>query len=320
VINFRYHVVSLTAVFLALAIGLVVGTAALNGPLSDALNDRVNALSRQNQQYRDQVNHLEAEANKQEQFAKDSAPIMLAGKLANRRVLVVSMSSASKYVSGVLDYLAIAGVKVTGRVEVQDRFTDPANNEELLDVANYSRPPSVSVLPTNSNGVETSTGLLSAVLLDRIPGVPDEDRIKVLTAYTSRGYIIVTGDIAAVGVAEAVVVVAGSPYVDREASKKIAAVVTMVTGLHQRAGLDVKVPIVVAGNGAGGEGNVLSQVRGDPTLTKNVSTVDNVSTEQGRVVAALALAEQFDGHTGHYGIDTGSTSLMPKPVSSSRNG
>jgi len=34
VINFRYHVVSLTAVFLALAIGLVVGTAALNGPVA----------------------------------------------------------------------------------------------------------------------------------------------------------------------------------------------------------------------------------------------------------------------------------------------
>ena len=44
-INFRYHVVSLTAVFLALAIGLVVGTAALNGPAADALNDQVDALS-----------------------------------------------------------------------------------------------------------------------------------------------------------------------------------------------------------------------------------------------------------------------------------
>ena len=120
-INFRYHVVSLTAVFLALAIGLVVGTAALNGPLSDELNDRVNALSRQNQQYRDQVNHLEEEANKQEQFAKESAPVVLAGKLTNRRVLVVSMSGASKYVDGVVDYLTMAGAKVTGRVEVQDK-------------------------------------------------------------------------------------------------------------------------------------------------------------------------------------------------------
>ena len=39
-INFRYHVVSLTAVFLALAIGLVVGTAALNGPVADIAQGR----------------------------------------------------------------------------------------------------------------------------------------------------------------------------------------------------------------------------------------------------------------------------------------
>ena len=45
-INFRYHVVSLTAVFLALAIGLVVGTAALNGPAADALGEQVDALAR----------------------------------------------------------------------------------------------------------------------------------------------------------------------------------------------------------------------------------------------------------------------------------
>ena len=44
-INFRYHVVSLTAVFLALALGLVVGTAALNGPLSDSLRDQVTAAA-----------------------------------------------------------------------------------------------------------------------------------------------------------------------------------------------------------------------------------------------------------------------------------
>ena len=65
-INFRYHVVSLTAVFLALAIGLVVGTAALNGPLSEDLKDKVNALSQQNQQYRAQVKQMEDQAGRNE--------------------------------------------------------------------------------------------------------------------------------------------------------------------------------------------------------------------------------------------------------------
>jgi hypothetical protein len=318
VINFRYHVVSLTAVFLALAIGLVVGTAALNGPLSDTLNNDVNALRRQNQQYRDQVNHLEVEANKQEQFAKDAAPIMLAGKLTNRRILVVSLASGDKYVDGVVDYLTLAGAKVTGRVQVQDRFTEPSSNEDLLDLANISRPSSVvATLPTNSNGVETSTGLLAAVLLDRVPQVSEDARDSVISAYEHGthdhgSYIVVPGGVT--GSAEAVVVVAGSPYVDRDAAKKNAAVVTMVTGLDQ------KVPIVVAGNGTSGDGNVLAQVRGDATLNRNVSTVDNVSTEMGRLVTSLALTEQLDGRSGHYGIDAGANSLLPKPTASAHNG
>ena len=34
-IDFRYHIVSLVAVFLALAVGLVLGTTALNQPILD---------------------------------------------------------------------------------------------------------------------------------------------------------------------------------------------------------------------------------------------------------------------------------------------
>ena len=65
-INFRYHVVSLTAVFLALAIGLVVGTAALNGPVADSLKDRVNALSKNNEQLRESVNNMETEVKRED--------------------------------------------------------------------------------------------------------------------------------------------------------------------------------------------------------------------------------------------------------------
>jgi hypothetical protein len=305
VINFRYHVVSLTAVFLALAIGLVVGTAALNGPLSDNLHADVNALRKQNQQYRDQVNHLNEETNRQEQFATETAPYVLAGKLTGRRVLVLSMQSGTKYVDDVVKDLQVAGAKITGRVEVEDRFFDPASTDELLDIPNLSRPPSVAHLPTNSNGVETSTALLAAVLLDNSPSVPDDPRRTVVTAYTSgHQYLIVTGQVT--GPAEAVVFVSGSPYVDRDAAKKNAAVVTMIAGLDQAG------PIVVAGAGAGGDGNALAQVRGDPALTKTVSTVDNVSTSQGQVTTALALAEQIGTHAGHYGVDAGANALVPK--------
>lgn len=311
-INFRYHVVSLTAVFLALAIGLVVGTAALNGPLADSLNDRVNGLTKQNQQLRDQVGQLQEDVVREEDFAAEAAPYMLGGTLAGRDVLVLSTPSADgKYGEGVVQMLTMAGARVTGRVELEDRFTDPANNVSLLDLAHRVTPENVTTLPRNSDGVETSAALLAAVLLDRSPAVSAVDRRRVLAAYQEAGYLAEPAKVTAT--ADAVIVVAGPPYVDRESGKKNAAVVTVVVQLDEAG------PIVLAGNGAAGEGNALTEVRQDPALNKTVSTVDNVATPQGRVVTVLALVEQLrpgsapDGiRAGHYGTEAGAASLMPK--------
>ncbi len=43
-IDFRYHLVSIVAVFLALAIGIVLGTTALNGPITSRLRSLETSL------------------------------------------------------------------------------------------------------------------------------------------------------------------------------------------------------------------------------------------------------------------------------------
>lgn len=305
-INFRYHVVSLTAVFLALTIGLVVGTAGLNGPVADELSHRVTQLSRTNSQYRDQVNQLEAEAAQKEQFAIEAAPALLGGRLAGRRVLLVSMQQSSSYVSDMITMLGFAGAKVTGQVEVEDAFTNPANNDTLLDLAATSVDTStISGLPTNSDGVETSSALLAAVLMDHQPAIPADTMRAVLKAYEEMKYITVTGDVS--GPAEAVVVLATPPYVDQNAAAENANTITMIDQLD-KAG-----PIVVGAAGNAGPGNVISAVTGDATLSKSVSTVDNINTPQGRIAATLALNEQVVyNRTGHYGLASSATSMMPK--------
>ena len=307
-INFRYHVVSLTAVFLALAIGLVVGTAALNGPVADSLKDNVNALRKDNQQLRGQVSSLEDEVNREEDFAAEAAPILLHGKLGGRRILVLTLPTGREHADGVIDMLRLAGATVTGRIDVQDKFVHPDNNNDLLGLAARSAQPSVPTagLPGNSNGVETSSALLASALLDRTDGVAvtEADRNAVLTAYRDSGYITIDGKVS--GPAEGVVVVSGQPHVDRDAAQKDASVATMVVQFDKPGSL------VVAGSGAS-NGNVVAAVRGDPALSKMISTVDNANTSQGQVVTALTTAEQVVGKkAGQYGLGAGATSLMPK--------
>jgi hypothetical protein len=307
VINFRYHVVSLTAVFLALAIGLIVGTAALNGPLSEELSHNVSQLSRQNGQYRDQVNQLESEVSQREQFATEVAPALLAGKLTGRRVVVLSMQQSASYVDDMVADLQLAGAKVTGEVEIEDSFMKPANNEALLELAATSLASignaSINGLPANSDGVETSTALLAAVLLDHTPEVSSDTTKTILQAYQQ--YLSIKADVT--GPAESVVVLAAPPYSDQDAATENRNTVTVIDQFD-KAGA-----IVVGAPGNAGQGNVISAITGDASLSKSVSTVDDVDTPQGRIAATLALYEQLVfARTGHYGIASSASSLLPK--------
>lgn len=308
-INFRYHVVSLTAVFLALAIGLVLGTAALNGPVTDNLYDQVRSLGKTNSTLRDQVDHLEEEVDKQEDFVREAAPTMLKDKLTNRRVAVITMSGADEqHVKGVLAMLALSGAKVTSQVQLTDEFTDPANNEDLLDLAQSSLPIGIGGgLPNNGNGVETSAALLAAVLVDRSPSLQADSATQVLEAYQKSRLVTVPNKLA--GTAEAVLMVTGQPATDRKAAERNTAVVTAVEQFDKAA------PIVVVSPNVAGDGNVVAGIRNDPALEKAISTVDNCATVQGQLVAVLALDEQLDGNSGHYGLGSGAEALMPKLAS-----
>ncbi len=309
-INFRYHVVSLTAVFLALAIGLVVGTAALNGPVADSLKDQVQALNRDNSNLRDQQNQYRDELNRAQDFATQVSPALLNGKLTGRRVLVVALPGSQDYVDQVISMLTVAGAELSAKVTVQDKFFEPLNDVELLDLAQQSSQPSVPAagLPRNSDGVETSSALLALALQQRAgQEVAPNDLTAVLSAYADAGYIAV--DDQAAGGAEATVVVSGLPPVDKDAAKKNRSALTLTTQFAKDR------PLVVAGDGAG-DGNLVAAVRADPALVKTISTVDNASTTQGQLATALTVVERVvQGKVGQYGLTAGATSLVPKAAS-----
>jgi hypothetical protein len=321
VINFRYHVVSLTAVFLALAIGLVVGTAALNGPVADSLRYQLDALKKDNSNKRDQVDQYRDQINRSQDFATQIAPTLLNGKLTGRRLVVVAMPDTDQYMAGVISMLQIAGATITARVTVQDKFFDPNVSTELLDLASQSSQGTIPFegLPVNSDGVETASAQLALALMQRIGGTQPaaDDVTAVLTAYTKAGYISVDEKQAkAVGGAEGTVIVSGPPAVDKDAAKKSQSAVTLATQFSKSRPLGATAeptrPLVIAGDGVG-DGNLISAVRGDPTLVKGISTVDNASTVQGQLAAGMATVERMvQNKVGQYGLAAGASSLVPK--------
>jgi hypothetical protein len=331
VINFRYHVVSLTAVFLSLAVGLVLGSTVLNGPMLDALESRVDTLGRDNSQLRDQVSSLEQELGNEEGFATEAGPLLLSGKLTSRRITLLVLPGGEDYATGLADALELAGATVTGEVTLTDKFTHPQHRRtELLDVSHSALPPSLDAeaLPANSDGVESSAALLAGVLFDggaealQVPdqpvppeedteptgtgaSVPDDDRRAVLSSYAALEYL---EDDNVTGPAELVLVVAGLPYAESDADERNQAVYTTLTQFA-RIG-----QVVVAASGEAGDGNAVAEVRADPQLSAEVSTVDNASTPQGQIVTGLTVAQQLAGAIGHYGNGGGAQQLLPNPA------
>jgi hypothetical protein len=325
VINFRYHVVSLTAVFLSLAVGLVLGSTVLNGPMLDALNSQVTTLGQANQQLREQVTFLEGEAEREEAFATEAASLLLDGTLTGRRVTVVVLPEAADYAAELTETLALSGAELAGTVRLTDRFAQPAHRlNQLLDLAHNALPPSVDAdeLPANSDGVETSAALLARVLLDPQAaeddgavdpesgrpeaaqgGVPEEERAAVLSAYANEDYLEL--EEAPAAPAEILVVVAALPFTDNDAAEKNEA---MLTAVEQ---FSLVGRVVVGATGPSGSGNVVREIRGDPELTDVISTVDNLSTPQGRVATGLVVARHLDGEVGHYGDGDGAEALLP---------
>jgi hypothetical protein len=310
VINFRYHVVSLAAVFLALAIGLVVGTAAANGPIADNLKDQYNNVSADNQQLRDQLDQRTSDLTKAGEFGTEAAPVLLAGKLSGKKVLVLSLEGngkdVDKTVDGVATFLQMAGAKVTGEVKLTEKFIAPTSKDQLLDTADESAPPSVSgALPNQNDGVDTSAALLATLLVGRSSSAAVDGTLTVLRAYESQGFISYDGDFTSP--AEAVVLVAGAPTTGKDAKDRGTAAMTVINRFELAGGL------VVGGLSTVG---VVSAVRGDTALGKQVSTVDNTVTAFGQVAAVLAVSDRMAGKTGHYGTGDGATSMLPKSAKS----
>jgi len=126
-IDFRYHVVSLVSVFLALAVGIVLGAGPLKGTLGDQLNSQVGSLRTETADLRTQVKTAQTAADNRDTFTRSVLPQLVAQQLAGQRVAVVSVPGVdSGAVKPLLEALRAAGATVTARVSVRPGWVDPA--------------------------------------------------------------------------------------------------------------------------------------------------------------------------------------------------
>lgn len=305
-INFRYHLVSLTAVFLALTVGLILGTAALDGPALEALQSTSQSLRDSNEQLRSEIESLEDQLDSDQAFAKEIAPSYLDGTLTGKSILVVALPGVdTDVVDGAVEMLGYSGATVTGRFSVLDDYFDPANTDTLADAADQVAPSTVQV-PVTYDGVASMSYVLAAVTTGEAGGtttaITESDITTVLSSLEELSMITV--DTQPTGVADGVLILAGAGSSDSDAEDRNTGMVTFATTYADDD------PTVYAATTDTGDGNPLATLRGDDG--DSVATVDNASTAQGQLAAVVALSDFVnEGTVDHLGTGEGASGLLP---------
>lgn len=304
-INVRYHLLALAAVTVAVASGLALGSAVVDGPANEDLRGEAQSLRTSNTQLRDRLAVMEDELTSRERYVRDAAPLLLDDTLADTRVLVLALPGATgRHVDAVARNLRLADAEITGTVRVTAKLTDPAYREDARDLATRLLPPNVTDIPDDADGAAASAAVLAAALVEHQPAVAAADRTAAVAGYRAGELIDVDGELEEP--AQSVVVVAGPPASGDRATERSAAVLTLVERFGGAA------PAVLVSADAR---HPVSRVRRDASLSRVISTVDDVSTALGQLSAALALVERTnDQKTGHYGVGAGAEDRIPKPT------
>ncbi len=304
-ISFRYHIVSLIAVFLALALGIVVGTTALNGPITSDLRSQVRGLEKNQSALAQKTNTLQTQVDQAQKFATTFGSQIVRGALTAQKVLVIGLPGADGSVeSGIADDIAAAGGKVVGQVQLTNDYIDPRRAGDMTSLVASLHPLGLT-LPTSSDAGVVAGSLLSWVLL----GDGKETDIKqVMAGFSASTFLRVEQDPSP---ARLIVVVAHGTLPSGDSGAKME--LALIDQLQQTGG-----HVVVAGDSASATGGgAVALVRSDDSAKGTVSTVDNADTAVGQVSTVLALAGVVKSQVGHYGTGSGAKALFPAPVASS---
>jgi hypothetical protein len=341
VIDFRYHLVSIVAVFLALAIGIVLGAAELQGPTYNLLNGTTAKLQNELNQANSQRDMAEEQANAGDAYAEAVEPVVLHNLLAGQKLLIVTEPGAQgSVVSGITSAANDAGAEVTGQINLQAKFFDTSDttqdslNQINLDVASHAG----LTLDNTETYQQQAAQVIASQILTKSQGSAtgiagsgagqDTNTATMLSAYAYAGFLTTSGQPAATATIAVVITPQTAPS-DGSADSLDQLLIPVAQELAASSAATV-----VAGSSAGsGPGSPIAVLRSN-NVANEVSTIDDADYVSGQSVVIEALAIQLNGgKPGSYGFasnganavapsaaptPTGSPSPSPTPTSSKK--
>ncbi len=286
----RYHIASLVATFLALGIGILIGSIMLGNDtlvkqqqqLTRKLELQIEELRKKNEAVQAIVNNLETSNDVKEQFEKQSLPFLLAGRLSGYQVAIVEINNY-RFLPEFTETLKTSGVTVSSVTTI---FSDPGFDQEEIQ----------SFWGQKDLTPELITRRLANEIGQTIVTGGNQELINFLTA---QGIIKATGQY---GVPlNGVIIIRGS-----QEQKACYEVDTFDLPLIDYF-LKQKISVF------GVEETKVDRSCMKAYQRKEITTIDNIDTIPGQAALVLAMA----GNPGHYGVKPTAQSLLPKLDASS---
>lgn len=295
--------------FLALAVGIVLGSGLLSGPLLSGLHEEKRDLRGQIDALHDQENVLNEKLRAANDFDAAVAGRILGDGLADKSVVVFRTPDAhDDDVDAVTHLVGQARGAITATITLTQQFVDADAAEKLRSVVESSIVPAGAQLSTKlvDQGSQAGDLLGIALLINSDPAVPPADdaaRDTVLAALRDTGFLTYPDQ--HIGAANAAVVITGGPLGD-DAGNQGASVARFAAALAPHGSATV-----LAGRDGCAFGTAaVSVARADAGLAGALSTIDDVDTESGRITVVMAVISLITGgHPGQYGTGHGAHSI-----------
>ena len=311
-LNLRYHVVSLVAVFLALGIGVIVGVTVINKGIVDQLNKRIDSVEASDRKTRTDNDRLTTQLRTWDRFIEQARPDLLAGQLRGVPVLLVGVDGIDrKPVADLRSQLVDAGATVEGTLWLNDKLNlrSQADANALADALGIP---------------EDAPDVVRAAALSKLAGVLQGtgDPAGVIPTLRQAGFVDYEAPPSPTSSSSPTTAPPGPGSVPLAGTRSI-----LVSGAGARLDDDSMTmpfltqlalsgaPIVAAEAGQdspGGRGVFVGLILNRPETATRVSTVDDLESFIGQAAGVLATRDLGKQPVGHYGVGPGAQRLLPE--------
>jgi hypothetical protein len=294
-ISWRYHLISIVAVFLALGLGLLMGTALLNDRLVENLRARTESAQQRLDEQEERNSRLST-------FAQQVLPFVTEDRLLGQDVVIVTYQGADEgAVADARRALDSAGADIQAILALQQSLSaDSASEQRTLS--------ELLEIPAGATR-ETIVSTAAAALAERlaagpVPGPAEEDLLGKLL---SEGFVVAvdpeldtTTGIG--GADQSMVFVAGSTA---DGEPDVAdAFMPLIDEIIQRGA------VLVVGERTTSTTGVVTSIRENADVVGPLVTVDDIDLPEGAAALVLGLERAIaTGQGGDYGFGQGAQML-----------